>query len=125
MRARDGDPDQRRERGFILRRFDGRRVAVIALARSAGGRSLRGYSLISVLVDESEFTAPSSDGAVVTDTDLIAAVMPRLMSGGQLVLASTPWPAESATGFNPIALPVLLIKEAPHLAAAAWMLQLA
>jgi hypothetical protein len=89
--------EQRAARGFVLRRDDGRRVSVIALARSQGGRTLRGFSLVSVFVDESEFTAPSSDGAIVTDTDLIAAAMPRLIRGGQLVLASTPWPAESAT----------------------------
>lgn len=99
----DGLPDiadmveQRAARGFVLRRDDGRRVSIIALARSQGGRTLRGFSLVGVFVDESEFTAPSSDGAIVTDTDLIAAAMPRLIRGGQLILASTPWPAESET----------------------------
>lgn len=84
-------------RGFHLRRPDGRIVRFLSVAKSKRGVAGRGKSLIQVILDESEFVAPSDVSKIVRDVDIIGAVTPRIIEGGRLILASTPWPAESET----------------------------
>ena len=82
---------------FVLERPDGRQVTFASVAKSAGGKTARGFWVIEALLDESEFVASSNPTKVVTDSDILRAIRPRLMPGGQIVLASTPWPAASKT----------------------------
>ena len=84
-------------RGFHLKRHDGRMVRFLSIAKSKRGVAGRGKSLIQVILDESEFVAPSDASKIVRDVDIIGAVTPRIIEGGRLILASTPWPAESET----------------------------
>lgn len=83
--------------GFTLRRPDGREVRFAIVPKSAGGSSLRGLSLIAVVVDESEFVPSGGPAAVIHDGDIIDAAIPRGLPGFLIVLCSTPWPAPSAT----------------------------
>lgn len=83
---------------FKLRRpNDGRVVTFCCVPKSSGGNAARGYSLIEIIFDESEFLPVKAADAAVTDRDIIAAVIPRLLMPGAVLLASTPWPAESET----------------------------
>lgn len=84
---------QRREDGFTLRRPDGREVRYLVRARSGQGARLRGFSWLSLLLDEAEFIG-SDPSKVIRDGDIIAAAMPALL--GPVILASTPWPSQSA-----------------------------
>ncbi len=86
--------------GFGLQRPDGRRVSFVAVAASRGGTTLRGFDLLMLILDESEFfasnaDAAAADGYAVNDRDLFNAAKPRLH--GPAVFISTPWPAENLT----------------------------
>lgn len=82
--------------GFVLRRTDGRTVAIRSVAASKGGANVRGVDVIVLLLEESEFFASGDDGDyAVTDRDQISAVTPRLI--GYVLCISTPWPTENIT----------------------------
>lgn len=87
--------------GFRIRRPDGREVAFLAVAASRGGHTLRGYDILAVIFDESEFFTSNDDtgagtaGYAVSDRDLFAAALPRLI--GPAIFISTPWPVETLT----------------------------
>jgi hypothetical protein len=82
--------------GFLLRRPDGRAVAIRSVAASRGGANLRGVDVIVLVLDESEFFASGEDGDYqVTDRDQVSAVMPRLLS--YVLCLSTPWPTDNLT----------------------------
>ncbi len=83
---------------FVLRRWDGKHVTFKTAPKSQGGAAVRGLSVIALILDESEFIGTKTTGtAVLTDTNVIAGAMPRVLDSGALVLASTPWPATSET----------------------------
>jgi hypothetical protein len=94
---RDGDTAD----GFVMTRpTDRRRVSFVAVAASRGGHSLRGFDIITLIIDESEFLTSNLDAAdasgyQVSDRDLFAAAKPRLH--GVAILISTPWPVENLT----------------------------
>jgi hypothetical protein len=89
---------QSAKQGFTLRRpQDGREVVFKVIPKSQGGSAVRGFSLVDVIIDESEFVAKSGADAKVSDTDIVDAVMPRLLPGAHLMFVSTPWPAPSET----------------------------
>ncbi len=75
--------------GFALRRPDGALVAFEAGVATPGGYGARGRSLTDFALDEIAFVG--ADGAAVSDVDLFAAGAPRVLPGGQTILASTPW----------------------------------
>ena len=86
--------------GFTLCRPDGRRVSFVAVAASRGGVTVRGFDIVAIIFDESEFLTSntevaSGDGFVVSDRDLYAAARPRLH--GPAIFISTPWPVENLT----------------------------
>jgi hypothetical protein len=86
--------------GFSLRRPDGRRVSFVAVAASRGGTTLRGYDILALILDESEFLSSnadvaSADGYAINDRDLYAAAKPRLH--GPAIFISTPWPVDNLT----------------------------
>ncbi len=72
-------------------------VTFKCIAKSARGATGRGKDIIECIIDESEFVASNDASYKITDTELINAMMPRLLKGGRVILASTPWPAESET----------------------------
>jgi hypothetical protein len=74
--------------GFSIRRAT-HLVRIEALAASAGGKSVRGRSMPAAIMDECAFFRDSSH--IVNDAEIFAALMPRIMPGGQLLVGSTPW----------------------------------
>lgn len=82
---------------FTLRRPDGRPVSIEVLPATRGGSALRGRSLVSAVLDECAFFR--DEGFVVNDAEVFRAVAPRVLAGGMVVLASTPW-AEAGLLFD-------------------------
>ncbi len=74
---------------ILLRRYDGREVSIEVLPASRGGSALRGRSLVSACLDECAFFR--DENAVVCDVETFRAVAPRVLPGGLVVCASTPW----------------------------------
>lgn len=73
-----------------LRRPDGKRVRIEVLAASRGGRGVRGRTLVFAGLDEAAFFFDEATG-VVNDSDIFRAVLQRVVPGGQVWIASTPW----------------------------------
>jgi hypothetical protein len=82
---------------LVLRRPDGQLVSIWCKAAGRGGAGLRGKSLVSAILDECAFFRDKS--AVVNDKDVFDAVSPRVLPGGIVVIASTPW-AEAGLLFD-------------------------
>lgn len=83
--------------GFTLRRPDGRTVSIECLPATRGGSAVRGRSLVGALLDESAFFR--DEGYQINDAELYRAVAPRVLRGGQVIVASTPW-AEAGLLFD-------------------------
>lgn len=87
--------------GFSIRRPDnGKVVHFVAVAAARGGATVRGFDILQLILDESEFFTSNTDkstgaGYAVTDRDIYAAAEPRLQ--GSAVLISTPWPVKNMT----------------------------
>jgi hypothetical protein len=77
-----------------LRRPDGKRVRVEVRAASRGGRGVRGRTLCFAGLDEACFFFDELSG-VVNDADLYRATAQRVVPGGQVWIASTPWIADT------------------------------
>jgi hypothetical protein len=94
MVADDADAKE----GFSLVR-DGRRVRLAAFAASRAGVNLRGYDILTLILDEAELFASGTE-YVVTDRDSYNAGLPRLMHGDghHAILISTPWPVPTLMG---------------------------
>jgi len=75
----------------VLRRPDGRAVAVEVLPATRGGSAVRGRSLLAAVLSEAGFFRDAD--SVVNDEEVFHAVAPRVMPGGLVVIASTPWAA--------------------------------
>jgi hypothetical protein len=82
---------------LVLMRPDGQPVSILCRAAGRGGAGLRGKSLVSAILDECAFFRDKS--AVVNDKDVFDAVSPRVLPGGLVVVASTPW-AEAGLLFD-------------------------
>lgn len=80
---------------IALRRPDGTLVEIAIRAASAKGRTGRGKTLVFAGVDEAEFfnigEAGSGQSYAVSDAEILRAVLPRIVEGGQAWLTSTPW----------------------------------
>jgi len=74
---------------FTIRRPDDHVVSVECLPATSGGSALRGRSLVSAVLDEAAFFR--DEGYSVNDGEIFNAVAPRVLPGGLVVLASTPW----------------------------------
>jgi len=74
---------------FELTRPDGGRVSIEVAAASRGGSAARGRSLVCAVLDECAFFRDSD--YQVNDTDVFRAVAPRILPGGLVIVASTPW----------------------------------
>lgn len=75
--------------GFVLRRPDDRLVEITCLPATRGGSALRGRALVFALLDECAFFR--GDDYAVNDAEIMRAVAPRIVAGGQLLVLSTPW----------------------------------
>lgn len=80
-----------------LIRPDGYVVSFAVRIGKPRGKGTRGPSFIEAILDESEFITMATAEAATTDTDIVESVTPRLLPGGSVILASTPWPAPSLT----------------------------
>lgn len=76
-----------------LRRADGKEVDIVVGAATRGGKALRGRTLVGAFLDEAAFFY-AADGYTVTDKELYRAAIQRVVPGGQIWIASTPWIAE-------------------------------
>lgn len=72
-----------------LRRPDGRVCCIRTFAATRGGTNLRSRTLVGVAFDEAAFFRDHT--SVVNDKELFRAVLPRLVPGAQVWLATTPW----------------------------------
>lgn len=80
------------EQLIIMKRPDGRLVSAGVFAAAAGGKNVRGRSIITALLDEAQFFR-SEDDAAVSDGEVYRAITPRLI--GKALFISTPWPTET------------------------------
>lgn len=74
---------------FTIRRPDGHHVTFRGGVATAGGYGGRGKSLTDFAMDEAAFFRDRS--AKVNDQDIFNAASPRVLPGGQTIVASTPW----------------------------------
>jgi hypothetical protein len=75
--------------GFTLARPDGYVVSNEVLPATRGGSALRGRSLVSAVLDEASFFR--DDQYAICDLEVFKAVAPRVLTGGMVVVCSTPW----------------------------------
>lgn len=73
----------------VIRRPDGKPVDLTCLPATRGGSAVRGRSLVGAALDEACFFRDAN--YQVNDTELFKAVAPRIVPGGQAIIASTPW----------------------------------
>ena len=74
---------------LILQREGSRVVRVECLPASRGGDAVRARYYVSAALDEFSFFR--SDNYEVNDAEIFQAVTPRILPGGQTILASTAW----------------------------------
>lgn len=79
----------KKAQSIVLRRPDGREVVIEIVAPDRGGNNQRSYALVFAAIDEAAFFAAGE--AIVNDRDVCAAILQRLVPGGQMWLVSTPW----------------------------------
>lgn len=75
--------------GITIRRENGRLVRIEALPAAARGTALRGRWYCDAALDESAFFR--DENYAVNDLEVYRAVSPRILPGGQIIVASTPW----------------------------------
>lgn len=75
--------------GFVLTRPDGRSVSIEVLPATRGGSAVRGRTLVCAVLDESAFFR--DEAYAVNDSEVFRAVAPRVVTGGMVVVCSTPW----------------------------------
>lgn len=92
LRLPRGTKDDDIVSGFSVERPDGKRVAFEAGVATRGGYGGRGRSLTDFAMDEAAFFRDAS--YKVNDAEIFKAASPRVLPGGQTIIASTPW-AES------------------------------
>lgn len=72
-----------------LQRPDGQQVEIACRPATRGGAATRGRSLVGAALDEAAFFRDAD--YAVNDDEIFKAVAPRVLPGGQVVIASTPW----------------------------------
>ena len=70
-------------------RIEDERVRFVVLPATQGGRSLRGHAWVGAVLDEAAFFR--GEDAAINDRDVIDAVLPRVMMGGELIITTTPY----------------------------------
>jgi hypothetical protein len=74
---------------LVLVRENGRKVAVECLPATRGGSAVRARSLVGAALDEFAFFR--NEDFKVNDGEIFRAVSPRILRGGQMLVASTAW----------------------------------
>ena len=75
-----------------IRRPDKKRVLIEAKAAARGGRTARGRTILSFILDEAEFFGVADEARAVNDKDVYRAIMARMkFRDGRAILISTPW----------------------------------
>ena len=82
---------------LVIRRPDGKAVSIEALPATRGGSALRGRSLVCAILDEAAFMY--DDQYVANAEALFKAVAPRILPGGIIIVATTPW-AEAGLAYD-------------------------
>lgn len=65
------------------------RVRFAILPASKGGSAQRGRALVGAILDEAAFFR--GEDSVVNDRDVIDAITPRIIVGGEIIITTTPW----------------------------------
>jgi len=92
--ADDEDDDVGTQERIVLRRpHDGHLVEIVVKAAKRGGTTARSRTLVFAGLDEAAFFY-ADDGYGVTDTAIYDAAIQRVVPGGQVWIASTPWLAD-------------------------------
>lgn len=65
------------------------RVRFAILPASKGGSAQRGRALVGAILDEAAFFR--GEDSVVNDRDVIDAITPRIIQGGEVIITTTPW----------------------------------
>lgn len=65
------------------------RVRFAILPASKGGSAQRGRALVGAILDEAAFFR--GEDSVVNDRDVIDAITPRIIVGGEIIISTTPW----------------------------------
>ena len=86
------DIENEREDSFTIHRYDKRSVKLEVLPATKGGAATRGRSLVAAALDEACFFR--DENYSVNDDEVFAAIAPRVVPGGQVIIASTPWAAD-------------------------------
>jgi hypothetical protein len=73
----------------VIQRPDGRKVLIELVAADAGGAGLRSTWLAGAMFDEADFH--DDEEAAVNLKDNIDACRPRMLSGAQILVPSSPW----------------------------------
>jgi hypothetical protein len=76
--------------GFTLVRPDGRKIRFECFAASRGGDNVRGVHIIAAHLSEAAFYFDETTG-VVNAEQIFAAIVPRLLPEGQIIVESSPW----------------------------------
>ncbi|HEX4336926.1 MAG TPA: hypothetical protein VH062_13495 [Polyangiaceae bacterium] len=76
--------------GFTIQRHDGRAVRHETFAASRGGDNIRGVPIIAAVLTEAAFYYDEASGTS-NGEQIFAAIVPRLLPGGQIIIESTPW----------------------------------
>jgi hypothetical protein len=79
--------------GFTIVRHDGRKVRFECFAASRGGDNIRGVPILGAVLTEAAFYFDEASG-VANGESIFAAIIPRLLPSGQVIIESTVW-AES------------------------------
>ncbi len=74
---------------ITLKRPDGRKVQIAVFAAGRGGAQVRGKTTVAASLDEACFFR--DEAAAINDADIYNALQPRVIPGGFILLASTPW----------------------------------
>lgn len=80
---------------ITIARHDGRHITLECLPATEGGRAVRGRSLVAAVMTESAFFRDAEH--VVNDAEMFRALGPRIVTGGHLILESTPWSQDGLT----------------------------
>lgn len=65
------------------------RVRFAILPASKGGSAQRGRALVGAILDEAAFFR--GDDSAVNDRDVLDAITPRVIQGGEVIITTTPW----------------------------------
>ena len=79
----------RAQSGADADKWGDERVRFAVLPASKGGSAQRGRALVGAILDEAAFFR--GEDSAVNDKDVIDAITPRIIVGGEVIITTTPW----------------------------------